>query len=200
MTAFPCVFDELYVVSDIHMGGHKNGEEDFQIFNQGCRLAAFIRHIATYEPGKDLALVLNGDVIDSLAEDDVPAYVTLEAEIANRMMAHLYTDASFKPVWDALAEFVQASHRYLVIIAGNHDIELALPVVEDSIRRHLAADSAEAWGRIHFSTHGSGYTCRVSVTRRPSSNQLPPMVKYATNSKEAYHVNRYQIGVLATTY
>ena len=165
MTPYPPSVDELYVVSDIHMGGRKDGEEDFQIFNRGPRLGAFIRHVAEQRPDGEVAIVLNGDVIDSLAEEEVASYVALDAHTAIQMMDHLYADPSFKPVWDALASFVRTPRRHLVFVVGNHDIELALPVVEDSIRRHLAGDSSDAWSRIHFASHGGGFGCRVGHAR-----------------------------------
>ena len=67
-------FDDLYVVSDLHMGGLPG----FQILRETARLAGFIRRLATQTPERRLALVLNGDVIDTLAEDDtVKGYVAM---------------------------------------------------------------------------------------------------------------------------
>ncbi len=43
MMPYPPVFDELYVISDLHMGGTKEGTRNFRIFNRGDRLARFIR-------------------------------------------------------------------------------------------------------------------------------------------------------------
>ncbi len=176
MTAYPPSFDALYVVSDIHMGGRKDGDEDFQIFNRGARLGAFFRHVAALKRDAEVALVLNGDIIDSLAEDEVPSYVALDAITAVRMMDHLYRDPSFEPVWEGLASFVRTPKRHLVFVVGNHDIELALPVVEDSIRRQLAGASSDAWSRIHFATHGGGFGCRVGRARVfcTHGNELDP--------------------------
>ena len=81
------------------------------------------------------------------------------------MMEHLYTDASFAPVWDALASFVATPRRYLVFVVGNHDLEMALPVVEDSIRQRLAGGNSDGLARILFSTHGAGYGCLVGSKR-----------------------------------
>ena len=44
-------YDEIYVVSDIHMGGHKDSNVDFQIFNKGKRLAGLIRTLIERRPG-----------------------------------------------------------------------------------------------------------------------------------------------------
>ena len=164
MTAYPPTFDKVYVISDIHMGGQRDGEDNFQVFNQGTRLAHFIRHIAQESPASDIALVINGDLFDFLAEE-VGSYVALDAAIALRTMKRLYADASFSPVWQALATFIQTPNRHLIIIVGNHDIELALPVVEHSIRETLTGRNAEASARMTFSTIGGGYTCCVGRSR-----------------------------------
>ena len=162
---YPPIYSELYVVSDIHLGGRRDAQDNFQIFNRGERLGNLIRHIAGQRPDEDVALVLNGDIIDSLAEDDVPGYVALDSHTALRMMAHIYQDDAFRPVWEGLADFVKTPRRHLVFVIGNHDIELSLPVVEYSIRDRLAAADENAWARIHFATHGSGFACRVAGSR-----------------------------------
>lgn len=161
MTGYPRQFQELYVVSDLHMGG----DPEFQIFNRGRRLAAFIRHVAGQRPGEDVALVLDGDVVDSLAEKDVRDYVALDGDTAVRMMERIAGDPAFRPVWDALAHFVTQPGRYLVIVVGNHDIELALPIVENWVRRRLAEDRPDAQSRIVFATNGAGFACRVGPAR-----------------------------------
>ena len=162
---YPPTFNEIYVVSDIHLGGRRDDQDNFQIFNRGERLGNLIRHIAGQRVGEDIALVLNGDIIDSLAEDEVAGYVALDSETALRMMQHLYQDSAFQPVWEGLAHLVQQPKRHLVFIVGNHDIELSLPVVEYSIRNHLAPSNESAQARIHFATHGGGFACRVAGAR-----------------------------------
>jgi Calcineurin-like phosphoesterase len=151
-------FDELYVVSDIHMGGPPN----FQILNRGPRLGTLIQHLATVRPGEHVGLVLNGDVVDSLAED-IDGYVAMDE--APRMMERIYRDPAFAPIWDGLAAFVHEPGRRLVIVLGNHDIEMVLPSVEASIRTRLAGDDDAAQGRITFATQGMGFACLVGRAR-----------------------------------
>lgn len=162
---YPPIFSEVYVVSDIHLGGRRDANENFQIFNHGKRLSNLIRYIARQREQEDVALVLNGDIIDSLAEDDIPGYMAIDNRTALKMMKHLYEDCSFKPVWKSLADYVKIAKRHLVFIIGNHDIELSLPAIEDSIRNHLAGAKENAQARIHFATHGSGFACRVAGAR-----------------------------------
>jgi UDP-2,3-diacylglucosamine pyrophosphatase LpxH len=158
-------YDELWVVSDLHMGGSKTGANDFQIFHRGPRLAALIRHVGSQRPGDQVALVLNGDIIDSLAETDLGGYVALDRDAAERLVKRIWDDPSFADVWNALAEFVGTANRHLVFVVGNHDIELALGVVESAIRRRLGGDDPAVDARIVFATHGGGFGCRVGNAR-----------------------------------
>ena len=47
-------FDELYVISDLHLGG----KPGFQIFNSGKELKQFVEHLAAIPPEKNLHLSL----------------------------------------------------------------------------------------------------------------------------------------------
>ena len=68
--------------------------------------------------------MLNGDVIDSLAED-IGGYVA--ADDAENMVTRIFNDVSFRPIWNELSDFVGKAGRALIIVIGNHDIELAFP-------------------------------------------------------------------------
>jgi UDP-2,3-diacylglucosamine pyrophosphatase LpxH len=169
-------FDKAYIISDIHLGGRRSGTENFQIFNQGARLGAFAQRIGDEDEDQNVALILNGDIFDSLAEEEVPGYVALDAETAGRLMSHLYTDPNFEPVWKGLQQMLKKPERHLVFVIGNHDIELALPVVERSIRTHLAGGDRDIEARIHFANHGGGYACKVGAARVfcTHGNELDP--------------------------
>ena len=98
-------FDELFVVSDIHMGG----EPGFQILKEGPRLGAFIESLCDPAPQHTVGLVLNGDVIDSLAESTIDGYVATRQ--AEAIMDRIYDDPSYKPIWGALNTFVHTPYR-----------------------------------------------------------------------------------------
>jgi UDP-2,3-diacylglucosamine pyrophosphatase LpxH len=168
MLLHPPKYDELYVISDIHMGGTKNSEQDFQIFNRGTRLANLINLLASHhedDEDPERCLVLNGDIIDSLAEDQISGYVALDQRVALNVLDRIFNDPSFSPVWKALAKFIKRPRRHLVFVVGNHDIELSLPCVEAYIRQHLAGKSTSAQSRLIFSTHGCGFACHVGHKR-----------------------------------
>ena len=155
------IFQELYVISDTHFGGEKDGVKNFQVFDRAERLSAFIKHITDKNAEHDVGLVINGDMIDSLAEPDVQGYVALDERSATKMMDRLYDDPSFSEVWKSLASFIATQRHHLILLLGNHDLELALPVVEHSLRKRLANGSSDAQSRMHFCTHGTGYRCSV---------------------------------------
>lgn len=158
-------YDEIWIVSDLHMGGERSAVTNFQILGHGDRLARLIHRLARDRGGDEVALILNGDVIDSLAEEVVPGYVALDVETALTMLQRISRDPSFAAVWDALGAFVHTAKRHLVIIIGNHDIELALDPVQAWIRDHLAGGDPTAAARIRFSTGGAGFACRVGGRR-----------------------------------
>ncbi len=149
-------FDTLYVISDLHMGG----ETGFQIFNQGDRLRKFIESLAD-ESGR-IGLVVNGDIVDSLAES--PARY-LDADGAIEKLKRIWTDPAFKPVLDALQAFVQVPNRRLAFVLGNHDVELALPAVRDWLFDQLSDGSTEARGRLISAMTGEGFSCSVGTKR-----------------------------------
>jgi hypothetical protein len=157
MTDWPR-YDELHVVSDLHMGGGRG----LQIFKQGKRLANFIRWVGKQRPHGRVGLVLNGDVIDSLAEDIGGYMATSDAVI---MVERIIDDEAFCPVWEALGHFIGVPGRALIVVIGNHDLELALPAVQHTIVDRLAGEDVAARGRIAFATAGAGYACMVGTAR-----------------------------------
>src|SRR5262245_38883627 len=164
-------YRELYSISDLHLGGPHPG---MQMFNQGERLKAFIESLIS-KPGP-LALVIAGDVIDSLPylEPHGP-YVVLDG--AADLMRTVMNDASFKPVFEGLKKYLEplerndkdketeaknneADRRELIVLTGNHDLELALPEAQEQLLKEIApTDSAR--GRVRFVTNGTGFRCRI---------------------------------------
>ncbi|HRI39599.1 MAG TPA: metallophosphoesterase [Nitrospira sp.] len=150
--------EEIYVISDLHMGG----EVGFQILKETKRLAGFISWVAEQRPNESVALVLNGDVFDTLAENALQGYIAIDN--APKIIHRIMTDDSFVGIWRALADFVKRKNRTLICILGNHDLELAFPSVQRFIRDRLAGSDLAAWARIEFSTIGAGYNCLVGNT------------------------------------
>lgn len=185
MSEFPA-YEEMHIISDIHMGG----KPGFQILRETRRLANFICRLADQNPERQLALVLNGDVIDTLAED-IAGYVAVENALAS--VDRILSDKNFSPVWESLMGFVHKEKRSLVIVIGNHDIEIAFPNVQRLLLDRLSDGDGSARSRIHFSTIGAGYTCMVGKARVfcTHGNEVDPwnFNRYEDLSKVARRIN-----------
>ena len=145
-------FDELHVISDLHIGGEPPASRSWA---RGILLAGFIRQVVDRRPAEATSrLVLDGDIVDTLAED-VPGYIAIETAVAT-IERIIDRDPAFSPVWAALADFVRTKNRTLVLVIGNHDLELALPPVQRASRRPTGRRRPAARGRIEFSTYGAG--------------------------------------------
>ncbi|HEX8148133.1 MAG TPA: metallophosphoesterase [Pyrinomonadaceae bacterium] len=147
-------FDELYVISDLHLGG----PSDFQIFNSGAELAGLINDLRRASPGKKVALLVNGDFVDFLAERPA-AHFDPAGAIAK--LNRIVEDPSFKPVFKALKQFTNTKNRTLVLMLGNHDLELALPWVRARLLEILTDGKEAGYGRVILAFDGSGFPCRV---------------------------------------
>jgi UDP-2,3-diacylglucosamine pyrophosphatase LpxH len=147
-------FDELYVISDLHLGGTAG----FQIFNSGAEVEKLVNHLSTWAPDRKVALVINGDVVDFLAERPARYF---DPELAVDKLNRIVNDPAFVPVWQALQTFVGTSNRSLILTLGNHDVELALPWVRARLLDILSKGNEAARGRITLSFEGAGFLCRV---------------------------------------
>lgn len=144
----------VYVISDLHLGGDPEADgqhgRGFKMCHQGPLLAEFIRAIAAKDPTRERSeLVINGDFIDFLAERPVetpdrwaPFHENPEHA---RVLFHRIAGSPDKPddgrepaVFDALGELVTRGHR-LTVLLGNHDIELALPLVRAAFLERVGA-------------------------------------------------------------
>jgi UDP-2,3-diacylglucosamine pyrophosphatase LpxH len=146
-------FDQISVISDLHMGG----KAGFQIFGQAALLAAFIDDLRQNGSG-DCALVINGDTVDFLAE---PGATYFDSAGAIDKLDRIFGDNAFKPVWKSLKDFVHVAKRHLVITLGNHDVELALPWVREHLLDALSDGNPAARARITLAFDGTGFACNV---------------------------------------
>src|SRR5277367_4019269 len=150
--------DQLHVVSDLHLGGAPGR----QICNQGAALAALIDHLAAAAPERRVGLVLNGDIVDFLA---VEGALHFDPVGAVAKLQTIFEDEAFAPVWSALGRFAAAPGRLLVLVLGNHDVELALPHVQEHLMARIAGASSAARGRVRLAMDGTGFACTVGGQR-----------------------------------
>lgn len=128
----------IFVISDLHLGG----KPGFQMCSPQGRdnLSAFIRWVIEQcAAEREVCLVIAGDIVDFLAEEDFNAF-TADESAACRKLEHVFQN--YEPVWSALKDFV-ASGAPLKLLLGNHDVELSLPAPYRLLRERLGEGSVE---------------------------------------------------------
>ena len=149
-------FDELYVISDLHLGGGSG----FQIFNSANELVRLINHLRSTLPStKKIALLINGDFIDFLAES--PSVHFDPANAVEKLSRIAKEDRVFSQIFESLRKFTATKNRFLIVNLGNHDLELALPWVKNCFLELLSGQNDAARGKITLSFDGAGYLCNI---------------------------------------
>jgi UDP-2,3-diacylglucosamine pyrophosphatase LpxH len=158
-------FDELHVVSDLHLGGREAGKQIFKK-EQGVAFENLVESLLKRPRASKQALVVNGDLVDFLAEPDATYF---DVPGAAGKLDRILHDPSFVSVWRSLRRFVKtpdgnkSSNRRLIITLGNHDLELALPWVREQLLQELSEGDYGARDRITLAFEEDGYRCRVGA-------------------------------------
>ena len=146
----------VFVISDLHLGGvypepGSDDERGFRICTRSDEVAAFLEALAG-APGDAPAvdLVLNGDLVDFLAERDAGAapwvpYTPDPDEAVAKLDTIVERD---RAVFEGLGRVLEAGHR-LTLLLGNHDIELALPKVRRRLEEHIGVRGRHAYRFIY---------------------------------------------------
>ncbi len=148
-------FGKVFVISDLHLGGRPGR----RAFREGAALARFIDTVRN-DPQDNVALVINGDIVDFLADGpDTPEFNVRPEAFLRSLNAN---GDELQPVFTALGELIRDQRqRRLVLQLGNHDIELALPSAEQTFREMLSITDPLHHARLSFKTSGNGWICQV---------------------------------------
>ena len=143
----------LFVISDLHLGGEpgSDGAPGFQICppaNQ-AKLVEFINHLPAPESDADVRLVINGDLVDFLAEVEFRAF-SIERDVALTKLRRII--GRTPTIWEALREFLRRGGA-LTLMLGNHDIELCMPQVRHALLETIGS------GRVEFLYDNEAFTC-----------------------------------------
>ena len=125
------------IVSDLHVGGGPTDPGDDHIY-QGNQLVHFLDQQASTPEGEagSLELIFNGDFLE-FAQTNTKAFNYVSDNYwctSSESLAKLNTIiAGHFDVFAALKRF-QASGNLVTIAAGNHDVDLAWPAVQERLR------------------------------------------------------------------
>jgi UDP-2,3-diacylglucosamine pyrophosphatase LpxH len=149
-------FTALHVISDLHLSSRK----DHQIFKGAEELRLLIERLSSEgvaaEQARRVGLVINGDFIDFLADPNATYFDPANARDKLDAVVREFAD-----VWQAFNQFVSRQGNELIIVLGNHDLELALSDVKRHLVDSIAKDNAAARGRIQLAMDGTGFAARV---------------------------------------
>lgn len=124
----------VIVISDLHLGGGNR-----PMMSRPARLACFLEVLALEPSGESCReLVIAGDFIDFLAIEPWSSW-TPEDDKALTKLQGTMDDERFRPIFDALSQIVRSGWK-LTILLGNHDLEMALPAVQNALLTRLVAD------------------------------------------------------------
>lgn len=125
------------IISDLHVGGGPSDAGDDHIY-QGKQLVRFLDEQANTSEGKsgNLELIINGDFLE-FAQTNTSAFNLVSDDCwctAAESFSKLSTIIDgHHDIFLALKRF-QLSGNQVTIAAGNHDVDLAWPAVQDRIR------------------------------------------------------------------
>ncbi|MBN1210864.1 MAG: hypothetical protein JXB05_38805 [Myxococcaceae bacterium] len=152
---------EVYIISDLHIGGrypesHEPHDRGFRICTHVDVLARFVDTLSKRRSvGVDVELIINGDFLDFLAEEDpagkgfVP-FIQDPGEALRGLETILSRD---RALFEALRGFTGRGGR-LTLLLGNHDVELALPQVRHRLIQSLGEKPS---ARVTFLYDGEAY-------------------------------------------
>jgi UDP-2,3-diacylglucosamine pyrophosphatase LpxH len=134
----------VYIISDLHLGGdypvpREPGKRGFRLCTRADVVAQFIDSLTEkFAQQGPSELILNGDTVDFLAEHDKkPNTWSPFTRDPSRAVAKLEAIVQRdQAVFDAIKRFLDKGGR-VVVLLGNHDIELSLPAVRVAFRRAL---------------------------------------------------------------
>lgn len=164
---------KIFVISDLHLGGRPHSKNDAtcvaesylgsQICHAYAELTQFIDWVAGHGSANTTAeLVINGDIVDFLMEDDYEAepnavpWLPDEAGVLAKLKLIIKRtrEENSRGPFEAMADLLSKG-QLLTFILGNHDVELSLPAV----RRYLEEDvfNLGVNGKFRFIYDGEAY-------------------------------------------
>jgi len=160
MNRFVPRYSELYSISDLHLGGPPG----MQMFCQGRRLQTFIESLAAKPKANEkLALVIAGDFIDGLPYLTGPGtYIAVDG--AAQVLSTVMADPAFAPVFEGLRNFLNNDACELILLIGNHDLELTFPEAQEALLQKIAPTVGPR-ARVRFFMQGTGFRCQVGSQR-----------------------------------
>src|SRR5258707_13258644 len=139
----------VIVISDLHLGGTARP----MMSHPGC-LADFIRDLPRkLNANEALEVVIAGDFVDFLAIAPFESWTSDPIAACQKLDQTMLEPSPFAPVFRALGKLVTHRRTSLTIMIGNHDVEMALPQVQEAFLKMMGGSSR----RVRFVADGRAY-------------------------------------------
>lgn len=169
------------VISDLHLGGGPADPGDDHVYKSG-ELASFIRMLVASPKGQagDLELYINGDFLEfaqvhqQAYRSRSPGFWCSEEESLEKLEVIL---SGHQNTFIALGELLDTGNA-LTIAAGNHDVDLHWPRVQQRLRRAVRPSVAFDCGQEWYSRYddalqiGHGHICDPANTFKHWANPV----------------------------
>lgn len=159
--------DELYAVSDLHLGA---SDLKKRLCSQEVLLAGLVSHVRERAAATSghVVLLIAGDIFDFLIDspivrqkDGYQPYLRSHDEAVEFLKALDKPDRC-GPLFDQLGLFIKEPRCYLVMMIGNHDLELTYPQVQSWLLTRLKDPKG---ARVQFLTDGKPLSLKVGDAR-----------------------------------
>jgi hypothetical protein len=180
-------YAQLYCISDLHLGGSaskavpwvcpagnpactvEEADRALQMTSQGRQLGDLLCAFAEdpdrlgMVPQGELCLLLNGDVVDFLAQ---APHEHFDPRGAPEKLRSIAASRAFAPFFEGLEVALAGQPRLSVVVnLGNHDIELGLPWVQETFAELVGGADLLRSGRLRFISLGRVHEWRVAGRR-----------------------------------
>lgn len=167
----------VFIISDLHVGGAYAPTPEGRGFRMNTHIAELSKFVSGLaDNAAPVELVINGDMVDFLTERNNPAaeWVPFTGDPA-AACARLRTIADRDSVFfAALHAFLEKGNR-LVILTGNHDVELALPAVRAMLREVIGVRPGHDY---EFMGNGEAYSIGNALIEHGNRYDQWNMVDY----------------------
>lgn len=140
------------IISDLHIGRN----DDFDIFKSATKAAALSGLLSSVDD-QSVELVVNGDFVDFL---QLTPWKGIGRETALKKIGEIAQASAY--AFDIFGKFLSNPEHRMVVLLGNHDVELAYPEVWAKVETSILASAPGAGDRLKLVGLRNVYRPRVN--------------------------------------
>lgn len=140
------------IISDLHIGRN----DDFDIFKSATKAAALSGLLSSVDD-QSVELVVNGDFVDFL---QLTPWKAIGRETALKKIGEITQASAY--AFEIFGKFLSNPEHRMVVLLGNHDVELAYPEVWAKVEKAILASAPGAGDRLELVGLRNTYRPRIN--------------------------------------